>query len=77
MKDNKISSISLTICYSTIVHKARSNFRISLKAAPHTKIVVLRSCCSPDIENLVSEFTTIKSVRIYISGPKTIEITKK
>ena len=30
----------------------------------------------PGIEILVSEFTTFESVRISISGPKTIEITK-
>ena len=30
----------------------------------------------PEIEILVSEFTTFESVRISISGPKTIEITK-
>ena len=30
----------------------------------------------PDIEILVSKFTTFESVRISISGPNTIEITK-
>ena len=30
----------------------------------------------PDIEILVSKFTTFESTRISISGPKTIEITK-
>jgi hypothetical protein len=34
------------------------------------------SVYGPDIEILVSEFTTFESVRISISGPKTIEITK-